>query len=304
MATKHKPARKSTPEPADVDVLTSPTDEVSSAVVPASGLTAVITKAEFEQGVEIAHRYPRSNKKFLIEAREHILLDPETAGECIYTIMRANKPIRGASARFAEILGDTYTNCRAIGQVVEEGDEFVTGQGAFIDLQRNSGVRIDVKRRIVDRFGRRYNVDMIQQTGNAAVSIALRNAVLKGIPKGLWRPLYQVAERAIAGTAKTLAKRRRDMLEYLAKHHGVTEEQVLKRLKLVAVEDMSTEDLLDLHGLATAIKEGDLTPEAAFRPPQSRPVGLAGALEAMDEGPSGARESEPIEGEAEPKSSG
>lgn len=297
-------AKPTVAEPAELDVLVSAGDQVSTAIVPATGLTAVITKAEFEQGVEIAHRFPRSYKKFLTEARDVILLDPETVGECIYTVMRNNKPIRGPSVRFAEILGDTYNNCRAVGQVVEESDDFVTGQGAFIDLQRNGGVRIDVKRRIVDRNGRRYNIDMIQQTGNAAVSIALRNAVLKGIPKGVWRPLYQVVERALAGTAKTLAKRRRDMLEYLASKHGITEEQVLKRLQLVAVEDIGTEDLLTLHGLATAIKEGDTTPEAAFRPPQSGPIGLAGARQAMEAEATGARESAPIEGEAEPTGSG
>lgn len=295
MATKQKPTRKPSPEPAELEVLTGPEDELKTALVPAGGLTGIITKAEFEQGVELAHRYPRSIPKFLRDAGEIIARDQETAEECIYAVPRVRsngttEMIRGPSARFAETIGSRYKNCRALGQIVEESGEFVTAQGTFLDLEYNGGVRVDVRRRITNRFGQRFSPDMIQQTGNAAVSIALRNAVLKGIPKGLWKPVYAGALVIVAGKATTLAKRREKMLEYLAKQ-GITEAQVLARLGLLSVAEMSADDLLNLHGLATAMKEGDLTPEQAFKPQTGRTTGSAGAREALAEA-TGARDSD------------
>lgn len=56
----------------------------------------------------------------------------------------------------------------------------MTAQGVFHDLERNVAITYEVRRRIVDKNGRRYKPDMIGVTANAACSIALRNAILRG----------------------------------------------------------------------------------------------------------------------------
>lgn len=230
-----------------------------------SGTLSVITKAEIDQQVATARRFPRSVKHFLSEARDMVTLTERIAEECIYALPRDGKTIEGPSARMAEIIASAWGNCRAGARVVDEGAEFVTAQGVFHDLERNVMITYEQKRRIVDRKGRRFKPDMIAVTANAACSIALRNAILKGVPKAFWSDIYDAARLVIVGDASTLANRRASALAYLQKF-GATEEMVLATLGVDGVEDIGQDELVVLKGLATAIKEGDTTVEQAFAP--------------------------------------
>ncbi len=102
---------------------------------------------------------------------------------------------RGAERPAAEIVTSAWGNCRAGARVVDEGAEFITAQGVFHDLERNVQVTMEVRRRITGKNGRRYSSDMIGVTGNAACSIALRNAVFRGIPRAFWIDIYDAARK-------------------------------------------------------------------------------------------------------------
>ena len=70
-----------------------------------------------------------------------------------------------------------YGNLQLSSRIVEVADTYIVAQGVVWDLEAN--VRISTEtRRITTEEGRRYNEDMIMMTGNAAASIALRNAIL------------------------------------------------------------------------------------------------------------------------------
>src|SRR5690606_30567128 len=97
------------------------------------------------------------------------------------------------------------------------------------DLQRNVAITYEVQRRITDRHGKRFSADMIGVTANAACSIALRNAVLKGIPKAFWADMYDAARRTVMGDFKTLANRRASAIEAF-KAYGVSEKEILALL--------------------------------------------------------------------------
>lgn len=228
-----------------------------------SGTVALLNKSEIDQQVATAHRYPRSVKRFRDEALQMVTLNESIAESCIYALPRSGKTIEGPSARFAEVVASAWGNCRAGARVVSDAGEFITAQGVFHDLERNVAITYEVQRRITDKNGKRFNADMIGVTGNAASSIALRNAILKGVPKAFWDDMYQAARRTVMGDFKTLANRRADALKAFVSL-GVSEAQVFAKLDVSGIEDIGMEHLVILRGLITAIKDGDTTPEQAF----------------------------------------
>lgn len=228
-----------------------------------TGTVALITKAEIDQQIATAKKYPRSIKRFVDEATAMVTLNESIAQQCIYALPRDGKTIEGASARFAEIVASAWGNCRAGSRVVNEGTEFITSQGVFHDLERNVAITYEVQRRIVDKNGRKFKPDMIGVTANAACSIALRNSILKGVPKAFWEPMYHKARAVVAGDIKTLANKRAEAIKQFT-IFGVTEAMILEKLGRPGVADITVDDLVTLFGLLTAIKDGDTTPEQAF----------------------------------------
>ena len=228
--------------------------------VASSDTLATLNRSDIDQQIATAHQYPRSLKKFLDEARQLVTLSETVANECVYSLPRGNKTIEGPSARFAEIMIHSWGNCRAGARVIGEDANFVTAQGIFHDLEKNSAITYEVKRRITDKNGKRFQVDMIGVTSNAACSIALRNAALKGVPKALWSELYDEARRVIMGDIKTLANRRAEMLDYLIRF-GVTPDIVFRVLGVAGDVDINLEHMVTLRGLCNSLKTGETTVE-------------------------------------------
>jgi hypothetical protein len=104
---------------------------------------------------------------------------------------------------------------------------------------------------------------MIGVTANAACSIALRNAILKGVPKAFWSDLYEAARKTIMGDFQTLANRRAAALAAFQKF-GVKPEQIFSNLGVRGEEDITLDNLVTLRGMLTALREGDSTPEQMF----------------------------------------
>lgn len=228
-----------------------------------SGTVALLNRSEIDMQVSTAHKYPRSIKRFRDEAYQMVTLNEGIAESCIYALPRDGKVIEGPSARFAEVIASAWGNCRAGARVVNDQGEFVTAQGVFHDLERNVAITYEVQRRITDKNGRRYKPDMVGVTANAACSVALRNAILKGVPKAFWDDMYQAARKTVMGDVQTLANRRASAIKAF-QGFGISEAQILAKLEVAGVEDITLEHLVTLRGLLTAIKEGDTTPEQAF----------------------------------------
>lgn len=224
---------------------------------------AVLNKSEIDQQVSTAKKYPRSVKRFRDECLSMVTLSESIAKSCIYALPRGGKSIEGPTARFAEIVLSAWQNARGGARVVSTEANFIRAMGTFYDLERNVAIQYEVGRRITDKKGERYNDDMINVTGNAACSVALRNAVLKGVPKAFWEDMYIAARRTSIGDVRTLATKRANAIEEFAKM-GVTPEMIFRTLSIRGVEDIGVEHLVTLHGLFTALKEGDTTIEEAF----------------------------------------
>lgn len=238
------------------------------------GSMDIVSNAEIGQQIATAHRFPRSMTQFRRRVYEMVTLDTDIAESCIYAVPRDGKMIDGPSIRFAEILLVGYGNHRVSAEVTDIGDEFVTAEGIFFDLETNGAVRNKVMRRIVGKTGKRFGIDMIATTGNAASSIALRNAILRGIPQALWKDLFYEAKKVAAGTAQTFTTRRDKVIKELGLQ-GATPDMIFGLLGIKGPDDMQTEHLVHLRGLQNAIKDGETTLEAAFAAPDLKPGEVA-----------------------------
>jgi hypothetical protein len=238
-------------------------NEETEVITAESGTLALLNKSEIDMQIATAHKYPRSVVKFRTNVFNMVTLSEQIAAECIYAVPRDGKMIEGPSARFAEVVASAWGNSRAGARVVNDQGEFVTAQGVFHDLEQNVAITYEVQRRITTKAGKRFGADMIAVTANAACSIALRNAILKGVPKAFWSEMYDGARKTAMGDTKTLPTRRAEALDALLRF-GVSPEQVYARLCVSGKEDMGLEQLATLRFILTAIKEGDTTPEQAF----------------------------------------
>ncbi|MQY76222.1 MAG: hypothetical protein GH155_01165, partial [Spirochaeta sp.] len=114
-----------------------------------------------------------------------VTMSDATARSCGYELPRGGKKIKGPSVHLASILAQNYGNMRVEARVSEVSDKYVSAESVAHDLETNFAVKVEVRRKILDRYGKRYNEDMIQTTGLAAAAVAYRNAVLRVIPRAI-----------------------------------------------------------------------------------------------------------------------
>lgn len=247
------------------DVVMDETDELPRAVTVPMSLAVGLARAEVDQQITTARAYPRSLKQVSDRVFSLATLDKESAEESMYALPRGGKPITGPSIRFAEIVKQAYGNCRAAARVVhvDRDEKFVEAEGVFHDLETNVATTARVRRRIVDSKGRLYSDDMIIVTGNAACSIALRNAIMGGVPKPLWRRAYEAVQGTIKGDVTTLTENRTKALQAFAVY-GVKPEQVFTALCVAGIEDITVEHIPLLRAMFGTLKNGEATVEEMF----------------------------------------
>lgn len=242
-----------------------------------SEATALVTvvdpmvSAEIDKQIATANAYPRSISVFKKTAMEMATLDEETAESCFYVLPRGGKNIEGPGVRLAEIVVSAWKHMRVEAKQVGEvqpGDKFVTVRGTAWDVQSNVSWSVETKRRIIDKYGKQYNEDMIGVTTNAACAIAGRNVAFKVVPSAYWRPIYLKCREIVKGDLQTLADRRASALEHFQKL-GVSPDRVFAAIGVKDVDDITLDDLVTLKGLATALKEETTTIDEAFPKPEA-----------------------------------
>jgi len=236
-------------------------DEIEVQTVDLGVALTAAERAGLDVQVTTAKQYPRSITDALRTAEDLATLDEDTAMGCFYLIPRAGKKIEGPSARLAEIMAYSWGNLRCDAAVVGDDATHITAVGTTFDLERNVAIRVQVKRRITNAQGKRFNEDMVTVAGNAAISIALRNSVFKVIPAALTQKVYQAARKASVGEAGTLTQKRQNALAWFAKT-GIPEAEVFKMLEVKGVDDIGVDELITLRGISTALKDGDTTVES------------------------------------------
>ena len=231
--------------------------------VEASDIVLAETKAQIDVQIATAKAYPRDLAQVLKNIETYATMDEETAMECFYKLPRAGSFIEGISVRMAEIIANSWGNLRCQSRIVSNDGKVLTAQAVCHDLETNVAIMTEVKRKITDKQGRTFNEDMQVVTGNAACSIAFRNAVLKVVPKAYTHRIMERVKQVSLGNAATLEKRRNGAVEFFVKA-GVLKADLLEFLGKTKVEEMDTDDIATLLGIVQAIKEGDTTPKNAI----------------------------------------
>jgi hypothetical protein len=225
------------------------------------------SRAETDIAISTAKKYPRLVKRAVDNSIAVITRDPEFAKSCVYSLPRGGKAIEGPSVHLARLLASQYGNLRVDSHIVEIGDTTVTAQSTAFDLESNFAIRTEVKRRITDKQGQRFNEDLIVVTCNAALAIASRNAILQVIPAQCVNSVYKAAKSVILGDVSTDAKllqKRKEILDGFLNTYNVSEAEVLSLLELETVNQIRENELLTLAGLAQALKDGDTTVAESF----------------------------------------
>jgi hypothetical protein len=259
--------------------------------------------ANFDTQVATAKRFPRSIARFMQHAQEMATLTPEIAASCIYAIPRDGKMIEGPSARLAEIVAHAWGNLRIQAGASESDDRFIIGRGEAWDVETNVAIAFEVRRRITAKSGKTYGDDMITVTGNAAASIALRNAVFKAVPSSFWKPIYAKCREVVAGKAETFHKRRDEMMKAFGVM-GATPEQVTALVGVRGVLDITLEHMVTLTGVYNSIKEGEATIEESFPAATIKPAERKSEQAAKAPAPESSQASEPVITTGAPAGSG
>lgn len=237
-----------------------------------------VNRAEIDIQVATAKQYPRDINNTLNKIATYATMDKETAEDCFYVLRRKgsngqDSVIEGLSVRMAEIIAGCWGNIRVQTRIVGNDGKMITAEAICHDLETNFAVSKEVKRRITDRNGRTFSEDMQVVTGNAAASIAFRNAVLAVIPKAVTKKVINEVKQVALGQAIDLETARTNCLQNFAKA-GVTEDMLLQYLGINSVADIDKEAIFELRATWNAIKEGTTTVQESF---------IAPALEAKKE---------------------
>lgn len=243
------------------DVL-SPTTSLAE-----QSLSVDLARAEIDQMIATAHRYPRSLDVFIKKIGTMACYNESAAENCIYSLPRGGKPIIGPSIGFANIVATAWGNCVDGSRWVatDRKEKVVVAEGVFHDYETNRKTIISEQRRIVDSKGRLYSDDMIVVTSKAAGAIARRNAILQIVPRALWHPTYEDALQIVRGTVETFAEHKDKALKAFSQF-GVKPEQVFMLLGLKGEADLSLEQIPVMRGLYTQLRDGVVTVEEMFDP--------------------------------------
>lgn len=241
-----------------------------------------LNRSEIQAQLDAAHRYPRKQSAFLAEATTLATISRPVAESCIYALPRGGKVIAGPSVRLAEICASAWGNLQIGARVIGLDDEgkMIIAQGIAWDMEKNTRISVEARRRVTGKGGKRYDDDMVAVTGAAAMSIALRNAVFRIVPRALVDTVYAKVREVAVGNASTLADRRQEVVNRLQKM-GVPVERVFARVGAKKIDDVGLDELEVLIGLGTRIKAKESTIDEAFPPPDTsgeRSASLAQAL--------------------------
>lgn len=223
--------------------------------------------ALIDRQIATAKAFPRNVTKATHDAIAIVSLDKETATTCHYSVPRGGKSISGPSVHLAKIVAQQWGNLRIQTRVIDVDAKHVTSQATCFDLENNIAIQVEVKRSIMTKNGRMSD-DMITVTGNAANSIALRNAVYAVVPRAVIDKVYNAAKRMITGDvsdADKLLVRRKQVIDRCKDAYNVTEAEVLSAIGKASVNNVTPDDLITLIGIGTAINDGDITVDEAFR---------------------------------------
>ena len=158
---------------------------------------------------------------------------------------------------------------RTEAKVVQITDRQIISRGTAWDLETNVASAFEVRRSIIDKYGKRYSDDMITVTGNAANAIAYRNAVFSVIPKSITDKVYRSAQNFITGDLSNedkLKKAKAEWIEFFKNEYNITEEEIIKLCGKQTITQIRSNEIALLSGIHQSLKDGDTTVDEIMKP--------------------------------------
>lgn len=208
------------------------------------------------------------------EAKAMVHLDKKAAESCSYSLPRGGRNITGPSIRLAEIMQHAWGNILvSIDSFTVEKDELsgrvsVKVWGWAMDTQKNNAVQSFESATVFPKKGRGVDDDAISNAIDRARAMLYRDLVFKVIPKAYVNVVYNEAITAALGGAQDLKTKIDKVIDRFEKAWGVTEEDILIKLKRPNRSTMDQDDVATLMGWGTAIKDGHMTVAELFGAPQ------------------------------------
>lgn len=209
----------------------------------------------------VAVQRPRS----ITKVTANVLEEAKLAGASFYygwTVKdratgKTNK-IEGPAIDLAMCAARNYGNC-AIDIEVEESQSHYTFRGVFIDLESGFTCPRLYKQRRGQDIGmkdKERGEDIVFQIGQ---SKAVRNAVIRALPAWLIDQAIETAKAAEITKIKpeNIAIARARSFDFF-RQYGVTQERIEDKMGR-KMDDWTDQDIVELRGMATALKEGRIT---------------------------------------------
>lgn len=194
-----------------------------------------------------------------------VMREAEFAGDAFYySYPMGGKKIEGASIGLAMAIAREWGNCAVPVEYYETATEWVFN-AHFVDLERGFTVSRVFRRKKGKGLLQKLSDDRAEDmTFQAAQSRAIRNVVLAGVPRWL---VDQARERAKEAVIKGISREgiaaaTDKALKFLA-GYGITEDRVVAVMGKAKAE-WSSEDIAQLRGLASQLKDGQATAEFLF----------------------------------------
>jgi hypothetical protein len=230
--------------------------------------------ALIDRCVVTAREYPRDLEKIVADVMLSATMDIDIAGECFYSLERKGADgvnvIEGPSVRLAELFVQQWGNLRADTIIDDPGPRDISAHCVVWDMEKNTMMKVTAKRGIMGRKGR-YGDDMIRVTGQAAASVAYRNAVWKVIPMAFVRKVMGACKGKIRGdnedsktpAKETIAQRRTKAVKFW-NSLGISNSQIFAKFGIDKLSKLTGDHLVRLAGGWNAIREGQTNLDGIF----------------------------------------
>jgi len=218
----------------------------------------------------IAVQKPRS----IAKVAHNVLEEAKLAGASFYygwtvKTKSGSQKIEGPSIDLAMCLARNYGNCAVDVEGTETPTHFML-KGIFIDLESGFTCPRLFRQRKSQSLGGKMQKDIDRQEDivfQIGQSKAIRNAVIRAMPAWLVDRAIEEAKAAELRGIKpeNIALARVKVIEFFAPY-GITAERIEVKLGR-KVDEWTPQDIVDLRGMATALKEGRVSADELFPEP-------------------------------------
>lgn len=221
---------------------------------------------EVDIQIATAHRFPRNVQAAQKAAEDIASSSQEIALECGY-IRPVGKNRNGVmqfasgpSIRALEIIMSTWGNLRCATRVVGEVGNSIVVEAAVHDMQSNVAYQAQVSKPIVGKRGNRYPDALIDTMIAAASSVALRNALIRVIPRSIVDAVCRKADDKAVPVAQQDAILR-GALAKLQSAYGITEPMVRAALGIGEDVAFTHDHIVTIVKMGISLRDGDMTPD-------------------------------------------